>query len=73
MKRPHSPSPLLATRRRLPSVTDRDVLEYLLLALDPEARVMPRIVESRGRWFRFTPKGALAEISSAPSRKEAPL
>jgi hypothetical protein len=68
------PKPLLGTHSRLPSVTDRDVLEYLLHALVPNFSMgSGNFCDAGGRRFRFTPQGNLAEITPAPSREKVPL
>ena len=68
------PKPLLGTHSRLPSVTDRDVLEYLLHALAPDFSMgSGNFCDAGGRRFRFTPQGNLAEITPAPSREKVPL
>lgn len=66
--------PLLGTHSRLPSVTDRDVLEYLLHALAPNFSMgSGNFCDARGLRFRFTPQGNLAEITPSPSREVPPL
>ena len=68
------PKPLLGTHSRLPSVTDHEVLEYLLHALAPDFSMgSGNFCDAGGRRFRFTPQGNLAEITSALSREKVPL